>query len=853
MKPTFITKIIIAAALIVTTNLSAQTNFNINAYQLFLDNNQSLTTPELLNEHPPQTVYYSERQVPSALNTIAWFDSINNHFKLTNYEKELLSKQHFVVSERLFSNDWATPFIKIYSNDLPLFISSDFVLHTLHSSYDAVLMKLETELLEPNLKELLNAMYQSYPSIYSKYQKNVAMRDALADVDLYISVALTLAQNNDFLPQKTDRIMFDKVMSAIAAEKLNHLNLFTTNRLRKFDLSQFKPRGHYTKPIYLNGESRTLENYFKCMMWLGRIDFLMTAPPENPWEEDWTQKELQRMQIGAVLLNELLDNCGKRSLFETHEKTISFLVGPDDNLTPDELSTLSETILSSPADILEEQTYLALTEALNGSDDYGQKIMSNFFYVDPDTIDPGKLPISFRLLGQKFLLDSYITSEVVYDRIKWDNKKIHRGLPDPLDVMAVLGNENALKLLENEMTTYHYAYKVNALEELISQYDEQFWNQSLYNMWLSAIRSLNPPASSKNLPFFMQSVAWQHEKLNTQLTSWAEMRHDNILYGKPSYTGGTGCSFPFTYIEPHPELYDNISHFASEASAFFTDELGLDNTISLFYNNYAHIMSQFSIISDKELKGTVLNETEITFLKTMINSYMSSGPSITGWYNDLFLIPYESTSSDFLVADIHTQPTDAFGNIVGKVYHVGSGYINQGVFLAPNPMNAKQLITYVGPVSSFHYEVKDNFYRMDDEEWGNRFWEHKDIPARPDWVNVYLANNLGESHSKGRTLEGKVFTASQLPKNKTQTVDYLLAFPNPTQDELHLRFVLNRTGEVNIQMYDLTGRTIKQDFKASFNPGEHDIPIQLKGLATGTYLVHFSIDDTFITRKIMIR
>ncbi len=67
----------------------------------------------------------------------------------------------------------------------------------------------------------------------------------------------------------------------------------------------------------------------------------------------------------------------------------------------------------------------------------------------------------------------------------------------------------------------------------------------------------------------MQTTAWHHEKLNTQLTSWAQLRHDNILYGKQSYTGGTGCSYPYTYVEPYPELYAQLALFAEKAGAFF--------------------------------------------------------------------------------------------------------------------------------------------------------------------------------------------------------------------------------------------------------------------------------------------
>ena len=34
----------------------------------------------------------------------------------------------------------------------------------------------------------------------------------------------------------------------------------------------------------------------------------------------------------------------------------------------------------------------------------------------------------------------------------------------------------------------------------------------------------------------MQTTAWQDKELNITLASWAELRHDTILYVKQSYT-----------------------------------------------------------------------------------------------------------------------------------------------------------------------------------------------------------------------------------------------------------------------------------------------------------------------------
>ena len=856
------TKYYIAAVLFIiilaSNNIQAQTTFDPELYMQFLNENKTLTTEQLLENNPPKTNYFAVRTNPTILNGIPWYDSINSKFNLTTAEEELLANNHFLVSQRLEDYSWTEAFIEIYSNDLPLFISTDFVLYTLHNSYDAILQTLELQFLEPNLIELLETMYNSFPVMYSKYSGDVRLNEVLADVDLYVSVAYSLATNKTYAPQSQPPDQYNEVIKAISDEQMKQILLFTASRKRKIDFSQFKPRGHYNKTIYTPDGEKNLENYFRAMMWLGRIDFLLTAPPENPWEKDWTVDELRRMQLGAILLNELLHSCGKKELLDKHEKIITFLVGPDDNLTPDELQILTGSLLPNLTDLFESSKYEKFKDTLNASDDYGQKIMSNFFYVDPKSTDPGKLPVSFKLLGQKFLIDSYITSEVVYDRIIYNNKKIHRDLPDPLDIMAVFGNEDAMALLKNELEEYKYAYKISSLKYLVDAYDEDFWEQSLYNTWLASIRKLNPLASSDNLPYFMQTTAWHHEKLNTQLTSWAELRHDNILYGKQSYTGGTACSYPYTYIEPYPAFYEKLRLFAENAADFFQEvfdgtQLSSNNDIVNYYTRYAEIMSNFKSIAQKELAGTAVNETEISFLKTMINEFMASGPSISGWFNDLFFDVFRGLSWDFVVADVHTQPTDEFGNIVGHVLHVGNGKINQGVFLAPNPTNPSQLMAFAGPVSSFHYEVTDNFYRYTDQEWEGKFMSNTDLPERPDWIAAYMTGKTGDTLPSGRELEGIIYNLTNIdPTTIFRDIDYLLVFPNPATDKAHLRFVLNRKSLVNIEVYNANGSLVSLPFNNWLMPAEHDIPVDLSDWEKGVYIIKLRAGDMLLSRKVMV-
>jgi len=847
-----------AVLVVLSGNIGGQSSFDPGVYKAYLDANKNLSASQLLEKHPAQTTYYSSRTHAANLGSVPWFDSINRVFNLTSKEKELLGNNFFMVSQRLSSNTWMNALIQGYNNDLPLFLSSDFVLSTLHNSYDNILMTLEWQLLEPNLMELLDAMYAAFPALESKYSSDIRFSDALADVDLYLSVARSLLYDQDHLPQSQSPDKFNEIMQLVEDENMAQITLFTESRLRKIDFSQFTPRGHYTREIRTNDGTRTLENYFRAMMWLGRIDYLLTAPPSNPWEKDWTDAELLRMQLGALLLNELLYSSGKQANLDLHEKIISYMVGPDDNLSPPELKGLSDRLLTSAADLFNEGNFDGFRDSLNASDDYGQKIMSNFFYVDPYSEDPGQLPVSFKLLGQKFLIDSYVFNEVVFDRIVVNGNKIWRGLPDPLDAMAVLGNEDAMALLEDDLIQYQYAYKIDALKVLVDSYDNDFWNQSLYNTWLGAIRELNPPVSSAALPYFMQTTAWHHEKLNTQLCSWAELRHDNLLYAKQSYTGGTSCSFPYTYIEPYPEFYARLGAFAENAAAFFQDiskekDFDSGSKIVKYYQGYAGHMTKFGEIARKELAGTPVSEEDLTYLKTMINSFMASGPSVTGWLLDMFFNVEKGLEMDFVVADVHTQPTEFGGAVVGKVLHVGNGLINRGVFLAPNPTNPQQLMAFTGPVSSFHYDVTLNFKRLTDEEWKEKFLSGT-IPPRPDWIEHYMADPEGNALPDAKSLKGEVFTGTFIqPAEVMKALDYLLAFPNPAREELHLRFVLNYGNHIRVQVYDASGRLMKNLYNGILMPAEHDIPINVAAWNEGLYLIKFNVGRESHVRKVLIR
>ncbi len=48
----------------------------------------------------------------------------------------------------------------------------------------------------------------------------------------------------------------------------------------------------------------------------------------------------------------------------------------------------------------------------------------------------------------------------------------------------------------------------------------------------------------------MQGGPWARRMLSTQLASWAELRHDTVLYAKQSYTNAALCAYPDAYVSP---------------------------------------------------------------------------------------------------------------------------------------------------------------------------------------------------------------------------------------------------------------------------------------------------------------
>jgi hypothetical protein len=237
-----------------------------------------------------------------------------------------------------------------------------------------------------------------------------------------------------------------------------------------------------------------------------------------------------------------------------------------------------------------------------------------------------------------------------------------------------------------------------------------------------------------------------------------------------------------------------------------------------FYARMDEIMGMLESIARAELAQVPLDEGQIEFLQTVLFTQPSGCTDVeSGWLRELYFEfeDWPSSRADRIIADVHTQPTDESGGMVGKVLHVGTGDPLLGVFVAALPGVGP--IAFAGPVSSYHSHVTVDFERLTDEEW-NELYE-LGLRPRPDWTWLYLADSSGRARQGGRTILGGALgiedpeqpPPDEPPPGATQIAS-VRNVPNPFNPRTTIVIELEGTTtvDVRLEIVDLRGRVVRR-------------------------------------------
>jgi Protein of unknown function (DUF3160) len=616
---------------------------------------------------------------------------------LAAQESAVLGQDGFVLSRDPVQS-FHVGYTALFHAHQPVYVTADSVLYAWHASYDTLLMELEVDALIPELTKLLAALRTELAT------KPVG--EARDDLDLYLSVAQGLLTG-----AKPEPAAAELIAQCEAASGAGTLTLFGAPQ--NFDFSMLAPRGHYN-------QSYALQHYFRAMSFLGRVELRLAK--KKPDGKSW---EINRRTLRAAALLDSVFSESTRTTWRNLDTTLESFVGPPDSMS---LPGLSRGI-SALGDV-EKSSDAAVVKAFEG--------LGAQERIRTQLVLPGEGAISFVLLGQRFVYDTKVLSELVYGAL--DTQPM-RMMPSPLDVAAtVFNNPAARELLEPEVQKYGAPYAA-ALEREGKQTELEpatLWTGSLYHGWLRALGALSPDATRDvALPAPLNSKAWSRRMLNTQLASWAELRHDNLLYAKQSVTMMLSCEFPFGYVDPYPAFFEAMEHLAVKTTTTI-DALPYQTPgkakLLTWLTSQRATMVRLRDIAVRERANQPLRDEDLDFFNHMVSLTGRSAGCTTvtepeGWYADLFLDRSKALWQQPVVADVHTQPTDEEGNMVGFVLHVGTRAPRMMTITLQHDGGAHAQ-TYRGFVSTWAQQQTSNFERLTDETWAQQKVES------PDWLRL---------------------------------------------------------------------------------------------------------------------
>ena len=666
-----------------------------------------------------------------------YFSLINDAFQLTPEELAMLEQNGFVVTDRLSFQTFSELYAYVFWQDLPVLVTTDSLLHSIHQSYDNLLKDLELAYLGP---QMVTVLAEGFNAVRTAREANTdpALVPLYDDLETYFAVPLALltaegafdgSELNILDVQERTRISYNLVDAAsipfidpertqdwvVLIEAGQPANITFMGATYTVDFSIFTPRGHYTGSPHLKA-------YFKAMSWLGEIEWRLVE-----YDLSGTPHLNAEQLAGALLLRDALAT--QRPHLNDMDALLTLFVGASDNTTLADLDRFMEDAgLENASDVLAASNTDMWRDML-ASGLYGrQQIVGS---IQQGGVAP---PVSLALVGKRFALDSWVMSEVVYDRIPSS-----RSMPSTFDVFYALGNDRAADFLGGEFAAWGYQDQLTGLRDEIDALPAAYWTRSTYTYWLAALRTLNADTTAAHYPASMQTEAWADKTLHTQHASWAQLRHDNILYVAQGYMS-LACEYPAGYVEPYPAFYTSLEAYtqashdtlaALDTTRFNPYARQIVGQAMMHFEAQSGTMAQLAVLAEKELNNEPFTEEEELFVRSIVKRqlvYVNVVCAVEtrtywdGWYVNGF---YGPESGPILVADVHTDPNDG-----GRVLHVGTGPVAAMLFMVDETL-------YVGPAFTYFDFVEPDFSRVNDDEWEDRLFDADAYPDAPQWVSSF--------------------------------------------------------------------------------------------------------------------
>ena len=366
-----------------------------------------------------------------------------------------------------------------------------------------------------------------------------------------------------------------------------------------------------------------------------------------------------------------------------------------------------------------------------------QKIADQQNRISPKQLVSCKDKIN--LMPQRYLADNEILQELV----DVTSKPTQRALPKGLDVLAVFGSDDAYKILIDEyQEDKKWSDYVPEFEKVKKTMKTVNWDATMYNKWMQSLNTLLEKDSRH--PYFMKTYQWAKKNINAALASWAELKHDCILYGEQPMGaecgGGEDLPEPVVvgYVEPNLAYWNKAIELLDMTEKMLKDNGMLTAKAKSITESMREKAQFLKSVSEKELAGKKLTEQEYNQIEYIGSSYewLTLDMLNAGAENPIYDW-YEIKGADRKVAVVADVYTANSGNNPDKsIMYVATGNVNTIYVIVE--IEGKLWLTRGAVLSYREFDVPLGNPRLTDEEWQDML-EKDPRYGVPEWIKEIVA------------------------------------------------------------------------------------------------------------------
>lgn len=645
-------------------------------------------------------------------------ENIINSFQLESFDQRLynaIGKNGFAIvpgeEDQLFHiyerNDY---------RQFPSFVTTDLYLQAFHMFFDCLLKETEEQKFSPMVTLFVKQNYEQMMQLAST-TTDAKIKAAAEHNAAYYAIAYELNTGKSLpVPASFSELVKEEINHVNAAETTSSefLGYTEARNMPMFIYNIYRPRGHYTR-------NETLKRYFCAMMWL------QNAPFGTDKDDQLEQALLLAQTIGG--------NANLTKQYKDITEPITYLMGMPDDVSILQVYAEIQKSGSTVSELInDKKKFDAIRKAL-------EELSKKQSIIKPKF--QASSPFKICLMPQRYMPDS----EVLQEMVDYESTPTLRDVPKGLDILASIGISSAERILIQELKEQEKWNKYTSnLEQMKKRMGEIDWNQTVANKWIAALKDVN--SKNAQYPKFMLSPQWDKKNLNTALASWAELKHDAILYAKQpmgAECGGGGPPEPYVkgYVEPNIAYWTKAIELI-DATMDVLKRFDLVTEKGTTAATDLHEQAEFLLnCSKKELAGKNLTEQEYrqietigsTFENITLNLIKESDQFLMGWGN-----VNGADKKISVVADVYTA--NSYNNPDKSVLYEAVGPAHE-IYVVVE-LDGYLYLTRGAVFSYREFQEDIAAPRKTDEEWQQELQTQPD-KGIPNWMKEIIVPLGGKS------------------------------------------------------------------------------------------------------------